>query len=73
MSRHCAACHSLPIEGIADHREATVAIDRKPQETMPHGLAAEEMRRFLEQTYLEKAVRALTARFWTAACPTDQL
>ena len=58
MSRHCAACHSLPIEGIADHREATVAIDRKPQETMPHGLAAEEMRRFLEQTYLEKALRA---------------
>ncbi len=46
FERHCVACHPLPLE------------PEKPDTVLPHGLDAEEMRRFILTTLLEQSPSA---------------
>jgi hypothetical protein len=68
FERHCAACHSLPYEGLPGPRgpdSAAVAADGdatpkgpsgRPAAVLPHGLDAAGMARFLESSYLQQAL-----------------
>jgi|688.fasta_scaffold04932_7 hypothetical protein len=65
FERHCAACHSLPFEGMDGRHGATAdagvvlpADDAaaRPDAVLPHGLDAAGLARFLESTYLQKAL-----------------
>lgn len=47
--RHCAACHSLPYEPDS------------PERVLPHGLAAEAMRRFIVTSLLERSASGRAA------------
>jgi len=61
FERHCAACHSLPFEGMAGPREPAsdgVAPIRseQPAAVLPHGLDTAGIARFLESRYLQEAL-----------------
>jgi hypothetical protein len=62
FERHCAACHTLPFEGVAGSREGGDGADRltmlRPDAVVPHGLDAAGMERFLETTYLREVLSA---------------
>lgn len=61
FEQHCAACHSLPYEGLAGPPEPAsdgVAPIRsgRPAAVLPHGLDATGIARFLESSYLQQAL-----------------
>ena len=71
--QHCAACHSLPFEGMVNTRgpaaPGNVGNDPAdlamvaPDAILPHGLDAAGLARFLESRYLQKALAGADALF----------
>lgn len=64
FERHCAACHSLPFEGMAGPRRDDadrVTAAAGHDAVMPHGLDATGIARFLESYYLRSGLRSASA------------
>ena len=58
FERHCAACHALPITG--SDKPSASSLDTRGKDDIPHGLRAEAIRLYLEQTILQKAIQSDT-------------
>lgn len=52
FERHCAACHTLPIEGVAEG----AAAPGRPETVVPHGLAATPLAQAIESAFLKDAL-----------------
>jgi len=58
FERHCAACHTLPIEGVADGAIGGGAAAARPEAVVSHGLAATALAQAIESAVLKDAVVA---------------
>lgn len=58
FERHCAACHALPTEGVADDAATDASPAARPSAVVPHGLAAAALARAIEGNYLQEALAA---------------
>lgn len=54
FERHCAACHQLPLDAVAS--DGRSAQDATGDATVPHGLDAAELRRFIESVAVRRAL-----------------
>jgi hypothetical protein len=54
FERHCAACHQLPLDAVAAGDAPGLDPDREA--TVPHGLGAAELRRFIESVAVSRAL-----------------
>ena len=54
FDRHCAACHTLPLDAVP----SAVAAGAPPAAVVPHGLDAAALRRFVESVAVQRALAA---------------
>jgi hypothetical protein len=58
FERHCAACHTLPVEGVADGGSGLEIPPTRPDAVVPHGLDATALARAIESRYLKDVIAA---------------
>ena len=56
FDRHCAACHTLPFEGVVDGAAGGEIAPARPDAVVPHGLDATALARAIESAYLKEVL-----------------